>query len=247
MAAVLQYPRRETQLEDGDSGTSTLHDEEYEMINMKGTEARATVISIPDESINEQRTSPRPVQEVQAPQTVSTPAATPMVLPPPPKRPRANTRGSASPLRITTAIAGPGAPSPQQIGQIPSAQRTSTSSATLAQNASAGTGTHSPVMRSMFPRYEPGGPVTRQSYNPEVSSQKPKYSPSLYSQSGTPPLRTMSSFKPHRSNTHASPLHNSELPPPNMSSPEDLLDLWSIANGEGAENAAETYTLGLRW
>jgi hypothetical protein len=32
-----------------------------------------------------------------------------------------------------------------------------------------------------------------------------------------------------------------------MSSPEDLLDLWSIANGEGAENAAETYTLGLRW
>ena len=148
----------------------------------------------------------------------------------------------------------------------PASPRSTSSSPTLVRHGSiASTATHSPVMRSMFPRYDPSVPLTHQKYHPNPESRpimphritdasnSPSYSPSLYSQMGnmspkfakpdvgTPRTlggrRSTSPFLAPQGSTHAS----------NFSTPEELLDLWSIANGQGSEEALDTYTLSLSW
>lgn len=113
-----------------------------------------------------------------------------------------------------------------------------------------------PVMRSMFPRLDPDVPLPRQNYVPMTdgmppppprSRQNSTYSPSLYSQPRSPP--TMGPHVRHVSLAIAgsSPLRVAEEPPPDLSTGEELLDLWSVANGQGSQEAKETYTLGLEW
>lgn len=148
----------------------------------------------------------------------------------------------------------------------PASPRSTSSSPTLVRNGSiASTATHSPVMRSMFPRYDPSVPLTHQKYYPNAESRpmlpnmtrdaenSSSYSPSLYSRMGnispefvkqdigTPRTltgsRPASPFQASEGSTHAS----------NLSSPEELLDLWSIANGQGSPEALDTYTLLLSW
>ena len=124
--------------------------------------------------------------------------------------------------------------------------------------------TQSPVMRSMFPRYNPQIPLAKQHYYPsrESSSLITNVRPELEGSSS----RTMStpSTGDIRSQDHSragvgsfrgvltsqrgslQSCHSSDPSPP-LSSPEELLDLWSIANGQGNWEAATTYTLRLSW
>lgn len=117
----------------------------------------------------------------------------------------------------------------------------------------------SPVMRSMFPRYNPQVSLAKQHYYPsrESNSRMANVRPGL----GGSSSRTMSisSREETRSTDFSRPgvgsfrerdslrsSHSSDPRPP-LSSPEELLDLWSMANGQGNQEAATTYTLRLSW
>ena len=124
--------------------------------------------------------------------------------------------------------------------------------------------TQSPVMRSMFPRYNPQIPLAKQHYYPSLDGN-------LRMANGRPQLRgsssqtrSISSGEETRSQDHSVPsvgssrtvltseresLQSSQCsdPRPPLSSPEELLDLWSLANGQGNWEAATTYTLQLSW
>jgi len=229
----------------------------FEMMNMKGG-AQGIMISVQGTPsaptpATAQIAPPAPARS-ESPAAIPPSPPAPIQLAAPPKaRTTSNSRPS-SPLRISTTPEPPTrAPSPVQ-GSI--SQQTYRSSPTLVRNGSiASTGTHSPVMRSMFPRFDPALPMTRQNFAPTPSvgpsawqGEAPSlhnYSPSLYS---TPLTTSKSNFKDARgTSTRQSPLKNSELAPPNLSSPEQLLDLWSLASGQETKECSETYTLGLRW
>ncbi|MCJ1228062.1 hypothetical protein MMC12_004722 [Toensbergia leucococca] len=151
------------------------------------------------------------------------------------------------------------AATPDRQGPSPGLPRSGASSPTLVRNSStASTGVHSPVMRSMFPRYDPTIRLSQQLYHPNIGRtplsaymqrgilNKAEYSPSVYSQTsvmmnkgsqGTPGTA--------RYSTIGSPVHILEEPSPTLSTPEELLDLWSIANGQGSQEAADVYILKL--
>ncbi len=148
----------------------------------------------------------------------------------------------------------------------PASPRSTSSSPTLVRNGSiASTATHSPVMRSMFPRYDPSVRLTRQQYYPNAESRPNRpnrtrdadnsssYSPSLYSQMGSmsPKFAKQDMGSPGTltGSRPCSPFEASEgsSHPSKLSTPEELLDLWSIANGQGSEEALDTYTLSLNW
>ena len=119
----------------------------------------------------------------------------------------------------------------------------------------------SPVMRSMFPQLNSTIPISQQQYYPTLERAPPlvvalgettQYSPSLYSQPRSPPTALLASDPWTASRIpstviNASPLRITEESPPEISSSEQLLDLWSIANGQDSSEVAETYTLGLKW
>jgi len=231
------------------------------MMNLKGG-AQGIMISVqeaPPAPATSQIAPAVPVQSQSTAATIPPPPPAPIQLAAPPKARTKDSSRPSSPLRISTTPEPPTrAPSPVQ-GSI--SQQTHRSSPTLVRNGSiASTGTHSPVMRSMFPRFDPTVPMTRQNYAPtavtgpvawqgEASSHQ-NYSPSVYSQPGTPPTSTINNFKDARAASNGmrqSPLQNSELAPPNLSTPEHLLHLWSLANGQETSECSETYTLGLRW
>ena len=108
----------------------------------------------------------------------------------------------------------------------------------------------------MFPRYNPNIPLTHQSYYPAIDRaailpeelvNRPEYSPSLYSQRGgpSPAVSSNGPKTPHS----ASNLEDQMVQEPaqDLSTPEELLDMWSIANGQDSQEAADTYVLGLSW
>lgn len=150
---------------------------------------------------------------------------------------------------------------------------THTSSPALVRSNSAPSpGLHSPispVMHSIFPRYNPTLSLARQHYypsNPNLrgsaneasrpeTSRLPAYSRNIDSRTetlgenilGTVPRSSITVSPsgigiPSRISGH---IHN--FPNSLVSTPEDLLDLWSIANGQRSQEAAATYTLGLSW
>ncbi len=122
-----------------------------------------------------------------------------------------------------------------------------------------------PVMRSMFPRYDPSVPFTQQQYRPAIErvpglasamavAGASSYRPPSYSQQAD--NRPSSAYlllerdrlkaadikeSPFRSTDNA---EHETMP----SSPEELLDLWDIANGQTAsEEVVDTYLLELSW
>jgi hypothetical protein len=122
-----------------------------------------------------------------------------------------------------------------------------------------------PIMRSMFPRL--GGPVPVQPQHqaphhrrydqptqaippPPAGPPPGHYSPSLYSEPATsPPAQTQRNAYASRTAmaTGSSPLRIAEEPPPDLASGEELLDLWTVANGQESHEAKDRYTLGLSW
>lgn len=122
----------------------------------------------------------------------------------------------------------------------------------------------SPVMHSMFPRYNPQIPLAKQHYYPSQDSniRMANVRPGLRGSSSQ--TMSISSREETRSQDHSRPgvgsfrggltsdrdsLQSSlsSDPKPPLSSPEELLDLWSLANGQGNWEAATTYTLRLSW
>ncbi|KAL9586862.1 MAG: hypothetical protein Q9212_000606 [Teloschistes hypoglaucus] len=142
---------------------------------------------------------------------------------------------------------------------IDSSPRSQTSSPTLVRNGStASTGTYSPVMRSMFPRYDPAVPLAQQSYYPRVEI-KPAVaavtsrldnpgscSPSLYSQQEPPLLENESNFCKTglRLQNLREPVQGS-IALSSISTPAELVDFWAIANGQRNSEAASRFTLEL--
>lgn len=207
------------------------------------------------------------------------PASTYTTLSAPPKAEKPGTQDgrsaprARSPLSIPPAamlvdemrpITPPNRVSPSPTRSCAASLRSHTSSPTLVRSGSvASTGTHSPVMRSMFPRYDPRIPLSRQRYYPtresnsgtanrSIHSEKQSlYSPSLYSQLGNAGHKSSKSQidTPNTipAGSPCSPFqayHDQECAAM-LSTPEELLDLWSIANGQGSQEALGTYTLGL--
>lgn len=127
----------------------------------------------------------------------------------------------------------------------------------------------SPVMRSMFPRYNPTLPLSKQHYyprnpNPRGSANEaarsealrsPPYTRSVDSRAetlgekilGTIPRSPITASPSGSGIPSRIPGHTHILPSSPISTPEELLDLWSVANGQGSQEAAATYTLGLSW
>ena len=119
-----------------------------------------------------------------------------------------------------------------------------------------------PVMRSIFPRYNQHIPLAQQQYRPDVERV-----PGLASAMAV--AGTSSSCPPSYSNNRPSSAYlqlerekqkaaeNRESPlrptdhaehETTLSSPEQLLDLWDIANGQTAsEEVANAYVLELSW
>ena len=246
---------------------------EFEMLDPTGkgngfiiqiTEGRpgsSESIPPPPASESPQRELPNIAQE--APQ--ARPQPPPLTIPP-----KAHgtewQRPSTPPSPLTPSPARSRAPSPSDV-PLP---RSSTNTPTLVRSNSKtsmkdeSTPVVSPVMRSMFPRYDPSRPLNRQSYYPNTdavpglaaamavagsSSNNP------YRQAGH---RSISDFaQPSLENVRSETASIKESPLRNMdnaedhatlSSPDELLELWGIANGQApSEQLAETYSLELSW
>ncbi|KAI4166277.1 MAG: hypothetical protein LQ342_000167 [Letrouitia transgressa] len=140
-----------------------------------------------------------------------------------------------------------------------------TSSLTLAcESNTASSGTYSPVMRSIFPRYDFTIPLARQSYYRESAdplthssiarprSSSSPFGRSVHSQQG--PLNQDSDFigtpvkAPHSTNLDRSNVSSniSEITS-SVSYPEELLELWSMANGQQPREGTASYTMALNW
>lgn len=104
----------------------------------------------------------------------------------------------------------------------------------------------SPIMRSMFPRYDPKIPLAKQHYYPNHEIHRVPADAKL---KVARPSACSASVPTKVDALSPSPVHASENPElaPAISTPEELLDLWSVANGQGSQEAAESYTLRLSW
>lgn len=140
--------------------------------------------------------------------------------------------------------------------------RSSENTPTLVRSNSGAT----PVMHSMFPRYDPNVPFAQQHYQPDIArlpglasamavAGTSSYRPPSYSQHPNNRPRSSAYLRLERervraADTKESPFRstdtaNHETTP---SSPEELLDLWDIANGQAAsQEVADSYILELSW
>lgn len=166
-------------------------------------------------------------------------------------------RPAISPSPLTPSPRGSRAASPAEV-PLP---RSSTNTPILVRSNSGAT----PVMRSMFPRYDPTISFSQQQYRPGIESvpvlasvmaaagtssyRPPSYSQqtnnrpsSAYLQLETARIKAADSKEsPFRSANNTE--HETTL-----SSPEILLNLWNIANGQAAsEGVADIYVLELSW
>lgn len=152
---------------------------------------------------------------------------------------------------------------PPPLRSLTASARSQTSSPSHVRSNSAPS-VQSPVMRSMFPRYNPQVSLAKQHYypgresNPRMANVRPSLggsssrTMSIYSReesrnsSCSRPSVVISRGLPTPESESLQSCHRSE-PEPAISSPEELLDLWSVANGQGSQEAATTYTLRLSW
>ncbi|KAL8716367.1 MAG: hypothetical protein Q9220_000274 [cf. Caloplaca sp. 1 TL-2023] len=184
--------------------------------------------------------------------------------PPPGERP-------TTPVSLAVSCPSPTSSSPSRASSptsIASSPCSRTTSPTLVRNGStASTGTYSPVMRSMFPRYDPTVSLAQQRYQPTIevspalaaASSKTdgpgSYSPSLYSHqeptiSPSSPQTKETGF-PSSGLTNALGLQGTgKLSEDSdqitgISDPIHLVDLWAMANGQTSSQAAHEYRLEL--
>ena len=135
--------------------------------------------------------------------------------------------------------------------------RSRASSPTLVRrgsNASTRTATHSPIMRSMFPRYNPSIPLNRQHYYPNAESSPnipgQMHSPSVYSQQSRQSARPSAPTLVIPTSSGAVPIlqqTSSGRTLSKFSEPDELLRLWDIANGQTQDGAEDVFKIELGW
>lgn len=166
-------------------------------------------------------------------------------------------RPATSPSRPTSIPTRSRAASPTEV-PLP---RSSTNTPIPVSSVSGAT----PVMRSMFPRYDPNVPLTLQQYRPEIetvpglaramavagtSSYRP---PSYLQQANNRPSSAY--LQSERDGLKDADIKESSFqsadkaePETTLSSPEELLDLWDVANGQTAsEGVGDRHVLELSW
>lgn len=154
---------------------------------------------------------------------------------------------------------------PPPLRILATSTRSQTSSPTLVRSSSAASmEAQTPIMRSMFPRYNPQVSLAKQHYYPshESNSRVANVRPDVggsssrtRSISSTEEIRSPNFSRPGVGISRRVPSLESDLivasespePRPALSSAEELLDLWSVANGQGSQEAASTYRLRLSW
>lgn len=115
------------------------------------------------------------------------------------------------------------------------------------------TATHSPVMRSIFPRYDPSVSLNQQQYFPTITRSRSAeplsgmngaslYTPPRTSQSGLYQAAPAPILQASLLKTMAN-----QTPSTSLSTPETLLDLWSISNGQGSQQADTVFLLDVDW
>lgn len=135
-----------------------------------------------------------------------------------------------------------------------------TSSPTLVRKGStASTGTCSPVMRSMFPRYDPTLPLAQQRYYPNVEidfamtaantrvDNPGSYSPSMCTQPESLADRRETGSPSGLRLQNAGKLSERIEDLPGFSTPVELVDFWALANGQMNLKAAKECRLELSW
>ncbi|KAL9025498.1 MAG: hypothetical protein Q9180_007657, partial [Flavoplaca navasiana] len=178
----------------------------------------------------------------------------------------------ATPVSLVITCPSPTSASPTRAASPSSAKPSPpshTSSPTLVRNGSiASTGTYSPVMRSMFPRFDPTVPLARQHYYPSVDispgtaaavgrgDDLGSYSRSLYSQQ-EPSFRRLETDANEIGSANGLGLKNmmkdmmksseSQKDVACISTPTELLDVWALANGQDILGAIQEYKLQLSW
>ena len=117
----------------------------------------------------------------------------------------------------------------------------------------------------MFPRYNPAVPLAHQAYYPKIENTptlahlvgvgegSSQHHPTL-STHQEPPKNAENGTE---SNAPKASLENvldismassqNSVRPVNISTPEELIELWSIANGQTPREASASYTLELSW
>ena len=202
------------------------------------------------------RSGPAETQEIAEHAPRQKPQPPPLAIPP--KAYISNDQRPATPPSLPTSFpTGNEAASPTKV-PLP---RSSTNSPTLVRSNSGAT----PVMRSMFPRYDPNIPFTQQRYRPDIdrvpglasamavagsaSCGPPSYSRQANNRPSSAYLQLESDRLKAR-DIKESPFRSADNGEPRttLSSPEQLLDLWDIANGQTAsEEVADSYVLELSW
>ncbi|KAL8728382.1 MAG: hypothetical protein Q9166_005426 [cf. Caloplaca sp. 2 TL-2023] len=239
----------------------TLHEPDFEMIKPVG-EVHEVVIAIEeDTTTTTPYPIPRPPKAYISPSEDPTAPSFRLQAPTPPLAER-----PATPVSLAVSCPSPTSWSPSQAASPAPAKtssRSHTSSPTLVRNGSTGsTGTYSPVMRSMFPRFDPTIPLAQQHYyptievNPAVAAVTSRvddigsYSPSLYSQQ-EPWSRGADTGALKTGLTRGLGLRNVLKPPESakdassFSTPSELVNVWTLANGQETSGAAPEYRLEL--
>lgn len=108
----------------------------------------------------------------------------------------------------------------------------------------------------MFPRYDPSIPLGRQQYHPSTNGrvspdiQEHMYSPSLYSepkrQSSRPSAPPLVIPASSGSVLILQEAHHGRVTTA-LSTPDELLPLWDIANGQGRDGAKDAFRVELGW
>ena len=168
-------------------------------------------------------------------------------------------RSASSPaVRLAESPTRSRAPSPLQGDESPQSRASSPTLVRKGSGASTRTATHSPMMRSMFPRYDPNMTLAQQRYQPHAQAKRTPpvapgvaHSPSLYSQQSRRARRlTLPVLDIPQTSSRSAPVLQQVSQAPSssaLSTPAQLPQLWSIANGQAVPDAAETYCLELSW
>ncbi|KAI4166621.1 MAG: hypothetical protein LQ343_007894 [Gyalolechia ehrenbergii] len=125
------------------------------------------------------------------------------------------------------------------------------------KGSTASTGTYSPVMRSMFPRYDPALSLRQQRYYPstEISpavaatssrvNNAGSYSASLYTQLEAPSVGRETALPSGLGLQNAGKLSEKLEGLSGFSTPVELVNFWALANGQMSKKAAKEYRLEL--
>lgn len=284
-AAISLFPS--ASVKDGPSGqryvSRSIKEPDFEMVKMSDG-AHGIVIAVQETSVSSVSAS-KPI-DYETSNTRSKPSTAPSITlsSPPPARTtdrsaRANIRArtpspivvqerihierrsrSASPTNVPVPDSPPceRVPLPLHQDGSPKSHTTSPTLFRKGSNASMRTATYSPIMRSMFPRYDPSMSLAQQRYYPPTPDNgassnaiRNAYSPSLCSQQERRNIRlALPVLDIPQSNSGPAPILQQASQAPSSftpSTPEELLIAWNIANGQAVSEAADTCSLELSW